>query len=302
MRKGRRNRHRALWSRLQRHLEISLDCLKPRRIRTRSARYAAALGEQLGLIDAPEGLCLVPPALPPGAASLGLQRAAQRDVPLRRLPRHRRRDGRAGSECLALQHAGWRRAGGSSDGRPGLGSSGPGGDVSGRWTWNDVSWPGVEVQLSSPPASSTIFAARGRPRPRPRPACRPQKNGSNRWAASSAPIPLPLSLNDQIELARPSATSGHGSGRPAAWPAGRCAAGSRRGAGAPPGPPRSLGVRRHRARRRAGPRASALGLELARAASRAPRGAGRRAAAARAGGRRTSGRGGCGGPAGPGRG
>src|ERR1700722_20155558 len=54
MRKGRRNRHRALWTRLERHLEISLDCMKPRRIRTRSARYAAALGEQLGLIARPK--------------------------------------------------------------------------------------------------------------------------------------------------------------------------------------------------------------------------------------------------------
>jgi hypothetical protein len=54
MRKGRRNRHRALLTRLHRHLEISLDSLKPRRIRTRSARYAAALGEQLGLIARPK--------------------------------------------------------------------------------------------------------------------------------------------------------------------------------------------------------------------------------------------------------
>ncbi len=54
MRKGRRNRHRALFSRLERHLEISLDYMKPRRIRTRSARYAAAIGEQLGLISRPK--------------------------------------------------------------------------------------------------------------------------------------------------------------------------------------------------------------------------------------------------------
>jgi hypothetical protein len=54
MRKGRRNRHRALLTRLQRHLEISLDSLRPRRIRTRSARYAAALGERLGLIARPK--------------------------------------------------------------------------------------------------------------------------------------------------------------------------------------------------------------------------------------------------------
>jgi hypothetical protein len=44
-------------TRLQRHLEISLDSLKPRRIRTRSARYAAALGERLGLIVRP-GCCV----------------------------------------------------------------------------------------------------------------------------------------------------------------------------------------------------------------------------------------------------
>ena len=54
MRKGRRNRHRALWTRLERHLEISLDGMKPRRIRTRSARYAAAIGERLGLITRPK--------------------------------------------------------------------------------------------------------------------------------------------------------------------------------------------------------------------------------------------------------
>lgn len=53
MKKGRRNRQHAKFARLQRHLEISTDFLKPRRIRTRSARYAAALGEQLGLIVRP---------------------------------------------------------------------------------------------------------------------------------------------------------------------------------------------------------------------------------------------------------
>jgi hypothetical protein len=54
MKKSRRDRQHAKLARLRRHLEISLDLLKPRRIRTRSARYAAALGEQLGLITRPE--------------------------------------------------------------------------------------------------------------------------------------------------------------------------------------------------------------------------------------------------------
>ena len=54
MKKQKRNRRRELFARLGRHLEISLDDLRPRRIRTRSARYAAALGEALGLIDRPE--------------------------------------------------------------------------------------------------------------------------------------------------------------------------------------------------------------------------------------------------------
>lgn len=54
MRNGRRNWQRALLTRLERHLEISLDILKPRRVRTRSARYAAALGERLGLIARPK--------------------------------------------------------------------------------------------------------------------------------------------------------------------------------------------------------------------------------------------------------
>jgi hypothetical protein len=53
MRKGRRNRQRALLARLERHVEISLDALKPRRIRTRSARYAAALAERLGILARP---------------------------------------------------------------------------------------------------------------------------------------------------------------------------------------------------------------------------------------------------------
>jgi hypothetical protein len=54
MKKCRRNRQHAKFARLRRHLEISLDMFKPRRIRTRSARYAAALGEQLGLITRPK--------------------------------------------------------------------------------------------------------------------------------------------------------------------------------------------------------------------------------------------------------
>lgn len=54
MKKGRRNRQHAKFARLRRHLELSQDVLRPRRIRTRSARYAAALGEQLGLITRPK--------------------------------------------------------------------------------------------------------------------------------------------------------------------------------------------------------------------------------------------------------
>src|SRR5947208_5546195 len=54
MKKVRRNRQHAKFARLRRHLEISPDQLRPRRIRTRSARYAAALGEQLGLIERPK--------------------------------------------------------------------------------------------------------------------------------------------------------------------------------------------------------------------------------------------------------
>ncbi|HEX8198985.1 MAG TPA: hypothetical protein VF590_00755 [Isosphaeraceae bacterium] len=56
MKKGRRNRQHAKFARLRRHLDISLDLDRPRRIRTRSARYAAALAEQLGLIERP-GCC-----------------------------------------------------------------------------------------------------------------------------------------------------------------------------------------------------------------------------------------------------
>src|SRR3954453_6650509 len=54
MKKCRRNRQQAKTARLRRHLDISLDPSKPRRIRTRSARYAAALAEQLGLITRPK--------------------------------------------------------------------------------------------------------------------------------------------------------------------------------------------------------------------------------------------------------
>jgi hypothetical protein len=54
MKKHRRNRQSRKWARLQRHLEICLDLVRPRRIRTRSARYAAALGEQLGLLIRPQ--------------------------------------------------------------------------------------------------------------------------------------------------------------------------------------------------------------------------------------------------------
>jgi hypothetical protein len=54
MKKVRRNRQHAKFARLRRHLDISLDPCKPRRIRTRSARYAAALAEQLGLLARPE--------------------------------------------------------------------------------------------------------------------------------------------------------------------------------------------------------------------------------------------------------
>ncbi len=54
MKKVRRNRQHAKFARLRRHLEISADLDRPRRIRTRSARYAAALAEQLGLIERPK--------------------------------------------------------------------------------------------------------------------------------------------------------------------------------------------------------------------------------------------------------
>ena len=53
MKKTRRMRRQELFSRLQRQLDLSQDVTRPRRLRTRSARYAAALGEQLGLLDRP---------------------------------------------------------------------------------------------------------------------------------------------------------------------------------------------------------------------------------------------------------
>ena len=54
MNKVRRQRQAANLTRLRRHLDLSLDPDKPRRLRTRSARYAAALAEQLGLLERPE--------------------------------------------------------------------------------------------------------------------------------------------------------------------------------------------------------------------------------------------------------
>lgn len=55
MTKVQKVRQHANLDRLRRHMDISLDPSKPRRVRTRSARYAAALGEQLGLIGRPKG-------------------------------------------------------------------------------------------------------------------------------------------------------------------------------------------------------------------------------------------------------
>jgi hypothetical protein len=51
-----RSRRRNLFIRLRRHLDLCFQTDKPRRIRTRSARYAAALAEQLGLLVRPR-LC-----------------------------------------------------------------------------------------------------------------------------------------------------------------------------------------------------------------------------------------------------
>lgn len=50
MNRARQNRQNAKRARLRRHLDLCHDPSRPRRIRTRSARYAAALAEQLGLI------------------------------------------------------------------------------------------------------------------------------------------------------------------------------------------------------------------------------------------------------------
>lgn len=55
MNKARPHRQQAKFARLRRHLDLSLDPDKPRRLRTRSARYAAALAEQLGLLERPKG-------------------------------------------------------------------------------------------------------------------------------------------------------------------------------------------------------------------------------------------------------
>ena len=52
MKRSRRNppHLKSKFERLRRLVEVCLDASKPRRLRTRSARYAAALAEQLGLI------------------------------------------------------------------------------------------------------------------------------------------------------------------------------------------------------------------------------------------------------------
>lgn len=55
MKKARRLCLHAKFARLRRQLDLSQDPTKPRRIRTRSARYAAALAEQLGLLERPKG-------------------------------------------------------------------------------------------------------------------------------------------------------------------------------------------------------------------------------------------------------
>ena len=44
---------RAKFDRMERHLAIANDLGVTRRIRTRSARYAAALAEQLGILERP---------------------------------------------------------------------------------------------------------------------------------------------------------------------------------------------------------------------------------------------------------
>src|SRR5882762_5300697 len=53
MKKARRSHQQAKYARLYRHLEVSLDPQEPRRARTHSARYAAALAEQHGILDRP---------------------------------------------------------------------------------------------------------------------------------------------------------------------------------------------------------------------------------------------------------
>lgn len=55
MKRYRRNLQHAKFARLDRHIELALDHSRPRRFRTRSARYAASLAEQLGLIRRPHG-------------------------------------------------------------------------------------------------------------------------------------------------------------------------------------------------------------------------------------------------------
>lgn len=53
MKKLRRQRLSAKFARLRRALDLSLDPDRPRRLRTRSARHAASLAEQLGLLERP---------------------------------------------------------------------------------------------------------------------------------------------------------------------------------------------------------------------------------------------------------
>ena len=54
MAKRRARGHQAKFARLRRQIEISKDPARPRRARTRAARYAAALAEQLGLFARPK--------------------------------------------------------------------------------------------------------------------------------------------------------------------------------------------------------------------------------------------------------
>jgi hypothetical protein len=53
MAKRRRRAQEAKFARLRRHMEVSNDPCRSRRARTRAARYAAALAEQLGLLARP---------------------------------------------------------------------------------------------------------------------------------------------------------------------------------------------------------------------------------------------------------